>query len=172
MPDLTLCFSNPRILDDVSFHPCVRFKRWENEKILSFVPPDGNFRLISYHIDSLNSVQIPVYVKHSIQFRDGSNSKFEVTIGPRAGLGKVVENVVLQVELPKTVMNMSLTPTQGKYTFDSVKKSLTWDIGKIDPAKIPSIRGNMTLQNGSALPESSPPLHVNIPKKFSVLKLS
>ena len=85
-----------------------------------------------------------LYVKHSIQFRDGSNSKFEVTIGPRAGLGKVVENVVLQVELPKTVMNMSLTPTQGKYTFDSVKKSLTWDIGKIDPAKIPSIRGNMT----------------------------
>lgn len=29
MPDLTLCFTNPRLLDDVSFHPCVRFKRWE-----------------------------------------------------------------------------------------------------------------------------------------------
>jgi hypothetical protein len=29
MPDLTLTFINPRLLDDVSFHPCVRFKRWE-----------------------------------------------------------------------------------------------------------------------------------------------
>jgi len=29
MPDLTLSFVNPRLLDDVSFHPCVRFKRWE-----------------------------------------------------------------------------------------------------------------------------------------------
>lgn len=29
MPDLTLTFMNPRLLDDVSFHPCVRFKRWE-----------------------------------------------------------------------------------------------------------------------------------------------
>ena len=28
-PDLTLSFINPRLLDDVSFHPCVRFKRWE-----------------------------------------------------------------------------------------------------------------------------------------------
>ena len=27
--DLTLSFVNPRLLDDVSFHPCVRFKRWE-----------------------------------------------------------------------------------------------------------------------------------------------
>lgn len=29
MPDLTLSFMNPRLFDDVSFHPCVRLKRWE-----------------------------------------------------------------------------------------------------------------------------------------------
>ena len=29
MPDLSLTFVNPRLLDDVSFHPCIRFKRWE-----------------------------------------------------------------------------------------------------------------------------------------------
>lgn len=43
---------NPRLLDDVSFHPCVRFKRWESERILSFIPPDGNFRLLSYHVSA------------------------------------------------------------------------------------------------------------------------
>eukprot|EP00795_Rhopilema_esculentum_P010586 gene10586-19321_t len=50
MPDLTMCFVNPRLLDDVSFHPCIRLKRWDSEKVLSFVPPDGNFCLLSYHI--------------------------------------------------------------------------------------------------------------------------
>ena len=29
MPDLTMSFVNHRLLDDVSFHPCVRYKRWE-----------------------------------------------------------------------------------------------------------------------------------------------
>jgi hypothetical protein len=29
MPDLTLIFVNPRLFDDVSFHPCVRIKKWE-----------------------------------------------------------------------------------------------------------------------------------------------
>lgn len=52
MPDLSLSFVNPRLLDDVSFHPCVRFKRWETERVLSFIPPDGNFRLMSYHVTS------------------------------------------------------------------------------------------------------------------------
>ena len=28
MPDLTLAFVNPRVLDDVSFHPCVRIQDW------------------------------------------------------------------------------------------------------------------------------------------------
>ena len=34
MPDLTLSFVNPRILDDVSFHPCIRFRRWEVRKFM------------------------------------------------------------------------------------------------------------------------------------------
>ena len=29
MPDLSLSFVNSRLLEDPSFHPCVRLKRWE-----------------------------------------------------------------------------------------------------------------------------------------------
>jgi hypothetical protein len=48
LPDLTLSFANPSILDDVRFHPCVRFRPWESNQILSFVPPDGQFKLMNY----------------------------------------------------------------------------------------------------------------------------
>lgn len=48
VPDLTLSFTNPSILDDVRFHPCVRYRPWESHQILSFVPPDGQFKLMSY----------------------------------------------------------------------------------------------------------------------------
>lgn len=57
---------------------------------------------------------------------------------------------------------MQLTPTQGKYTFDQVKKILFWDIGRIDPAKVPSIKGYITLQTGASIPESNPSIHVSI----------
>lgn len=45
--------------------------------------------------------------------------------------------------MPKSVLNMSLTPSQGRYTFDSVKKTLNWEVGRIDPTKIPVIKGNV-----------------------------
>ncbi|XP_005090947.2 AP-3 complex subunit mu-1 isoform X2 [Aplysia californica] len=160
MPDLTLSFVNPRLLDDVSFHPCVRFKRWETEKILSFVPPDGHFRMMSYHIGANNMVAIPVYLRHNISFREGSGGRFDVTIGPKQTMGKTVENVVLEVPFPKSVLNVTLTANQGKNSFDPVSKLMTWDVGKIDTAKLPNIKGTITLQTGVPVPESNPTITV------------
>ncbi|KAK8457894.1 hypothetical protein SEVIR_3G266600v4 [Setaria viridis] len=48
VPELTMSFANPAIINDVTFHPCVRFKPWESNQVLSFVPPDGQFKLMSY----------------------------------------------------------------------------------------------------------------------------
>ncbi|CAI9716901.1 AP-3 complex subunit mu-1 isoform X12 [Octopus vulgaris] len=160
MPDLTLSFMNPRLLDDVSFHPCVRFKRWESERVLSFVPPDGNFRLISYHIGAQNMVAIPIYVRHTISFREGAAGRFDVTIGPKQAMGKTIENVVVEVLFPKSILNVTLTPNQGKYSFDPVTKMMTWDVGKIDPTKLPNIKGTINLQTGSPVPESNPTISV------------
>jgi AP-3 complex subunit mu len=90
MPDLSLSFVNPRLFDDVSFHPCVRFRRWESERVLSFVPPDGNFRLMSYHIGAQNMVSIPIYIRHHISFKEVGAGKIEIQIGPKQTMGKLV----------------------------------------------------------------------------------
>lgn len=171
MPDLTLSFMNSRLLDDVSFHPCVRFKRWESERILSFIPPDGNFRLLSYHVSSQNLVAIPIYVKHNINFRDGSSTgRFEVTIGPKQTMGKVLEGTIVTSQLPKVVLNVNLTSMQGSFTFDPVTKVLSWDIGKINPQKLPSLKGSMSLQAGTPKPDENP--NINVQFKIQQLAIS
>ena len=145
MPDLTMSFMNPRMFDDTSFHPCVRFKRWESERILSFIPPDGNFRLMSYLIGSQNVVAIPIYVRHNIHFAAaGGHGKMDITLGPKQTMGRQLEAVKVEVPMPKCVLNCTLTATQGKYAFDPVSKVLTWDVGKIDPTKLPNIRGTVS----------------------------
>ena len=48
MPDLLLYFKDPSLVSDSSFHPCVRYAKFEQDKIISFVPPDGNFELMKY----------------------------------------------------------------------------------------------------------------------------
>ncbi|KAH9395675.1 AP-3 complex subunit mu-2 [Tyrophagus putrescentiae] len=132
MPDLCLSFVNPNLFDDVSFHPCIRFRRWESEKVLSFVPPDGNFRLMSYHIGAQNVVNIPIYVRHHISFKESIGGKLEIQIGAKQLMGKNLENIFIEMVMPKSVLNVNLNPNQGKYTFDSVSKLLVWDVGKME----------------------------------------
>ncbi|KAK9137182.1 hypothetical protein Sjap_007776 [Stephania japonica] len=37
-------------LDDVTFQQCVSLTRFNSEKTVSFVPPDGEFELMKYRI--------------------------------------------------------------------------------------------------------------------------
>ncbi|TKR81026.1 hypothetical protein L596_014972 [Steinernema carpocapsae] len=166
MPDLTMTLVNPRLLDDVSFHPCVRFKRWENERVLSFVPPDGNFRLLSYHIALQNMVAIPVYVRHTIHMKAGSGGRIELTVGPKQNMGKVLEDVVVEMNMPKAVQNCNLLPSHGKYSFDPSTKLLQWNVGKIELGKPPTLKGTMSITASG--PVDSPPIIV----KFKINQLA
>jgi len=93
MPDLSLIFSNPHILDDVSFHRCVRHSRWEQSKVISFVPPDGSFKLMNYRVKG--QLQMPIYVKPQVSFHNG-NGRVSVMVGLKNTQGKVVEDTKIR----------------------------------------------------------------------------
>ncbi|XP_071442840.1 AP-3 complex subunit mu-1 [Hetaerina americana] len=160
MPDLTLSFVNPRLFDDICFHPCARFKRWESERILSFIPPDGNFRLMSYHIGSQSLVAIPIYVRHTISFGGSGGGRIDITVGPKQTVGRTVDSVILEIPMPKAVLSIGATATQGRVSFDPTTKVLLWDVGRIDPSRLPTLKGNIFLQPGSPAIESNPAINV------------
>ncbi|MGH0192093.1 UNVERIFIED_CONTAM: hypothetical protein FKN15_003374 [Acipenser sinensis] len=40
------------VMEDVKFHQCVRLSRFENDRTISFIPPDGDSELMSYRINT------------------------------------------------------------------------------------------------------------------------
>ncbi len=47
-------------IDDLTFHRCVRLGRFDQDRTIHFVPPDGEFELMSYRIT--RNVQLPFRV--------------------------------------------------------------------------------------------------------------
>lgn len=76
IPDLLLTFKDPDLVDDCSFHPCVRYARYEHDQVISFVPPDGNFQLMRYRIkrDSVNNFTPPLYCHSQWSIREDNNN--------------------------------------------------------------------------------------------------
>lgn len=68
-----------------------RLVGFQGERVLSFIPPDGNFRLISYHINTQSTVAIPVYVRHNLSIKTGEQARLDLTVGPKQTLGRTVE---------------------------------------------------------------------------------
>uniref|UniRef100_A0A672RQ28 Adaptor related protein complex 3 subunit mu 2 n=2 Tax=Sinocyclocheilus TaxID=75365 RepID=A0A672RQ28_SINGR len=58
----------------------------------------------------------------------------------------------------------------GTYTFDPVTKLLSWDVGKINPQKLPSLKGSMSLQTGASKPDENPT--INLQFKIQQLAVS
>lgn len=81
--------------------------------MLSFIPPDGNSRLLSYHIGSQSVVAIPVYIRHNISFRDVGGGRLDVTVGPKQTMGRTV-SVFFQVSsLLNFLLNLAFPCTSG-----------------------------------------------------------
>lgn len=160
MPDLTLSFMNARLLDDVSFHPCIRYKRWEAERVISFVPPDGSFRLLSFNITNQGMISLPIYVTPTFSYTEGGG-RMELRVGPKQNMGKIVEDVVLTIPMPKTVTNVNINPSAGVANYDPVGRVVNWNIGKVAPQKYFTATGSITTQAGTGIPESNPTISVD-----------
>ncbi|KAK7337672.1 hypothetical protein VNO77_18257 [Canavalia gladiata] len=144
LPDLTLSFANPSILDDVRFHPCVRFRPWESHQILSFVPPDGQFKLMSYRVRKLRNT--PIYVKPQLT-SDGGTCRVSVLVGIRNDPGKTIDSVTVQFHLPSCVVSADLTSNHGTVNI-LANKTCTWSFGRIPKDKAPSMTGTLVLETG------------------------
>ncbi|XP_028226465.1 AP-3 complex subunit mu-like isoform X1 [Glycine soja] len=144
LPDLTLSFANPSILDDVRFHPCVRYRPWESNQILSFVPPDGRFKLMSYRVGKLKNT--PIYVKPQFT-SDGGRCRVSVLVGIRNDPGKTIDSVTVQFQLPSCILSADLSSNYGIVNI-LANKICSWSIGRIPKDKAPSMSGTLVLETG------------------------
>lgn len=162
MPDLTMTFMNYRVMEDTSFHPCVRFKRWEAEHVVSFIPPDGNFTLLSYHTGSQSQVPQPVYVQPNFHIGAGGG-KMEVRVGSKQSLGKGVEDLELTIPFNKSVSGVNYTATLGFARYDPAERVLKWKIGKLDPVKNYVMSGSVTAISDSSEAQPAISVHFKVP---------
>jgi len=65
-------------LDDLNFHQCVRLPLFEQQRIVSFVPPDGVFTLLKYR--STQRVALPFRISSHLKQISPTKIEYEVTV--------------------------------------------------------------------------------------------
>eukprot|EP00188_Purpureofilum_apyrenoidigerum_P000700 Plantae.Rhodophyta-Purpureofilum_apyrenoidigerum.ctg13278.p1 GENE.Plantae.Rhodophyta-Purpureofilum_apyrenoidigerum.ctg13278~~Plantae.Rhodophyta-Purpureofilum_apyrenoidigerum.ctg13278.p1 ORF type:complete len:427 (-),score=101.08 Plantae.Rhodophyta-Purpureofilum_apyrenoidigerum.ctg13278:168-1448(-) len=129
-------------LEDIKFHQCVRLSKFEDDRTISFIPPDGEFELMSYRLNM--QVRPLIWVDAVIEHR---TSRIDYLVKVRAQLKPFCIANNVQVHIP--VIFDADTPqfkcSQGKYKYVPQKDELIWSIKQLKAGRELVMRGNFSL---------------------------
>ncbi|KAL6008477.1 AP-2 complex subunit mu [Asimina triloba] len=112
-------------LDDVTFHQCVNLTRFNSEKTVSFVPPDGEFELMKYRITE--GVNLPFRVLPTIKELGRTRMEVNVKVKSVFGAKMFALGVVVKVPVPKQTAKTSFQVTSGRAKYNASIDCIVWN---------------------------------------------
>jgi len=134
LPEVLLTLRNPGVMKNVSFHPCVRLHRYERDKALSFIPPDGEFALASYWLPD-TTLNLPFHFSASVTYH-AEHGKIQISANPKMAVTMqhkqmLIDKFVVNVRLPAHICGANLACQGGNIRFDEDTNIVVWSIGKL-----------------------------------------
>lgn len=175
MPDLRLGLNDKGIfnnesnnknidLEDIKFHQCVRLSKFENEKIITFIPPDGEFTLMSYRLSS-NQFLVKPLILVNCKTKVHKHSRIEILCSVKAQIKKrsVANNVEVVIPLPDDADTPKFTPEYGSVKWIPEKACLIWKLKTFPGGKQYHMRAELGLPSvvDSETVLSKKPIKVN-----------
>ncbi|KAL8796462.1 MAG: hypothetical protein Q9195_001136 [Heterodermia aff. obscurata] len=113
-------------LEDCQFHQCVKLGKFDADRIISFIPPDGEFELMRYR--ATENVNLPFKI-HAIVNEIGK-SKVEYSIAIKANYGSKLfaTNVIVRVPTPLNTAKITERTSQGKAKYEPEQNNIVWKI--------------------------------------------
>ena len=152
-------------LEDIKFHPCVRLSQFERDRSITFIPPDGEFNLMTYRLSA--AIKPIIHIDSTIERY--KRSRVEMLIRARAQYRpqSVAQNVQIRVPVPPDVDTPKAQCTAGRMRYSPNDNALVWTIKQFPGRKQFSLRAHFGLPSvESEEEESKRPIVVNFEIPF------
>lgn len=119
-------------LEHVKFHQCVKLARFEQDRTISFIPPDGDFELLSYRVtpsDGVSDLKPLFWVDCRIEKFTSSTLEYHVTAKSQYKRRTAANNVTILIPVPKEADTPRLKASIGTAHYAPELDSISWNIG-------------------------------------------
>ncbi|KAI9230326.1 MAG: Mu homology domain-containing protein [Piptocephalis tieghemiana] len=148
-------------MEDIRFHQCVRLSRFETDRTISFIPPDGEFELMSYRLNT----QVKPLIWCEAAVESHANSRIEYMIKAKAQFKRrsTANNVEILVPVPDDADSPKFKCNVGTVSYVPEKSSLVWKIKQFQGGKEFHMRAHFGLpsvRSGDEHEGKMPPMSV------------
>lgn len=120
-------------MEDIRFHQCVRLSRFENDRTISFIPPDGEFDLMTYRLNT----QVKPLIWIDCQFERHSRSRVEYVLKAKSTFKRksTANNVEIFLPVPSDADSPDFKTSIGKAEYVPEREGLVWKIKQFQGQK-------------------------------------
>lgn len=150
-------------LEDIKFHQCVRLARFDNDRTISFIPPDGEFELMSYRLNT--QVKPLIWVEAVVEPHSHSRIEYMIKTKSNFKSRSIANNVEIIIPVPRDVDSPSFKASIGTVVYYPDKDAIVWSIKMFTGSKEYLMRAHFGLpsvsaEEGSAVEHWKAPIEV------------
>lgn len=148
------------LLEDCKFHQCVELDKFDSDRIIQFIPPDGEFELMTYRC--LNNINFPF--KLSPRLSKIGNNLFELKINLKSLFPNklISNNVTVKVPiLNQIIIDVKFASSGGKSKFSSKDNCLLWTFKKFNGLTEHSLTATIKSGDGGNDWSTRPPINLD-----------
>ena len=113
-------------MEDVKFHQCVRLSRFESDRTISFIPPDGEFELMSYRLNT--EVKPLIWCEAVIESHSGSRIEYMIKAKAQFKRRSSANNVEIIIPVPEDADTPKFKTTIGSCSYAPELNACVWKI--------------------------------------------
>lgn len=146
-------------LEDVKFHQCVRLSRFENDRTISFIPPDGEFELMSYRLNT--HVKPLIWIESVIERHAHSRVEYCIRAKSQFKRRSTANNVEIIIPVPGDADSPKFKTAIGSAKYAPELNAIVWSIKSFPGGKEFLLRAHCGLPSvvGDEV-EGRPPIEV------------
>eukprot|EP00934_Nitzschia_sp_Nitz4_P007905 Nitzschia sp. Nitz4//scaffold102_size76354//34682//36251//NITZ4_005632-RA/size76354-snap-gene-0.137-mRNA-1//-1//CDS//3329532249//7895//frame0 len=145
-------------IDDCSFHRCVRLGKFDADRTITFIPPDGEFELMRYRVT--DNINLPFKIMPAVQEEQGL-TKVSINVKVIANFSDQLfaTHVIIRIPVPKNTAKTKIKNSFGRAKYEPEEQAIIWRVKRFPGKAECHIQADVDLMpTARPKPWSRPPI--------------
>ncbi|KAK1443411.1 clathrin adaptor [Babesia gibsoni] len=120
-------------MEDVKFHHCVQLEKFESDRTISFIPPDGEFELMSYRLSC--NVKPLFLCDVSVSNKSTTRMDFTIRVMSQFKSKSIANNVEIHIPVPSDVKSPAFNCPIGTAKYLPDHEAIIWSVKEFQGEK-------------------------------------
>jgi len=121
-------------MEDVKFHQCVSLAKFEADRVISFVPPDGDFDLLSYRLTTSN-IKPLFWIEAIVENHAHSRIEYLIKVKSQFKVRSVANDVQIKIPVPANADSPKFRQSIGNVVYAPDEDAILWTIKQFTGGK-------------------------------------